>query len=102
VKKLSNQTILTVAAAVVLLSLATFATAQNKITKRVQLSAKSGSAVFKDTPPVDDLTRVYVVRAAKNQRLKVGITFTGRGDADFSLKRPDDGDVAEENIINSK
>ncbi len=87
----------------IVLSAAAFnVTAQTVITKRIKLKARSGSTTVKGTLPAGDLTRVYVLRAAKNQRLKLRVTFTGRGDADFSLKRPDGKDVDEENIINSK
>jgi len=90
-------------AALIILSAAAFtAAAQTKITRRVTLKAGSGSTMIKGTLPIRDMTHVYVLRLSKNQRLNVSINFTGRGDADFSLKRPDGKDVDEENIINSK
>ena len=87
--------------AVVLLSAAHSASAQTEVTRRVRLTAPGNSAILKGTLPKGDVTHVYLLRAAKNQRLKVSIAFTGRGDAEFSLKRPDGKNVDEENIINS-
>ncbi|MDQ2747053.1 MAG: hypothetical protein M3T96_07330 [Acidobacteriota bacterium] len=79
------------------------ASAQKVIASRVKLSANVGANEVEGTLPKGDLTRVYVLRAAKNQRLKVSVSFTGHhGEADFSLKRPDGADVDEANIINDQ
>ncbi len=97
-KKIYNRTLIAIALIVVL---SAAASARRTITKRVRLTAGSSAATLKGTLPVGDMTHVYVLRAAKNRRLKVNLTFTGRGDADFSLKRPDGKNVDEASIINS-
>lgn len=72
--------------------------AQTEVVKRVRLTTAK-SAILTGTLPKGDMTHVYLLRAAKDQGLKVDISFTGRGDAEFSLKRPDGENIDENNII---
>jgi len=96
-----NQAFYTIALITILLLAANITSAQTEITKRVRFPAGINSTVVKGKLPKEDMTHVYVLRATKGQRIKLSMTFTGRGDAEFSFKLPNGENVDEDSIINT-
>jgi hypothetical protein len=91
-----------IALTVVLLLLAGVSSAQTEITRTVRFPAGRNSTAVNGRLPKGDVTHVYILRASKGQRIKLSISFTGRGEADFSFKLPNGGNVDEDNIINTE
>ena len=76
------------------------ANAQRETVKRVRFNG--GRAIINNALPAKgDPVHVYVFRGVKGQRFKIEITATGRGDANFSFKRPNGENLDEESIINT-
>lgn len=91
-----------IALTVVLLLAAGVSSAQTEIAKTVRFPAGRSSTAIKGQLPKGDVTHVYTLRAAKGQRIQLSITFTGRGEADFSFKLPNGENVDEDSIINTE
>ncbi|HEX8367760.1 MAG TPA: hypothetical protein VF604_04265 [Pyrinomonadaceae bacterium] len=91
-----------IALTVVLLLLAGVSSAQTEVTKTVRFPTGRNSTAIKGQLPKGDVTHVYILRATKGQRVQLSITFTGRGEADFSFKLPNGENVDEDSIINTE
>ncbi|HEX8246709.1 MAG TPA: hypothetical protein VF599_00875 [Pyrinomonadaceae bacterium] len=97
-----NRAFYVIALTVVLLLAARVSSAQTEITKTIRFPAGRNSTILSGKLPKSDMTHVYILRAAKGQRIKLGITFTGSGDAEFSFKLPNGKNVDEDSIINTE
>jgi hypothetical protein len=100
--KIYRQMFSAIALTVVLMLAASVSSAQTEIAKTVRFPAGRNSTAIKGQLPKGDVTHVYTLRAAKGQRIQLSITFTGRGEADFSFKLPNGGNVDEDSIINTE
>lgn len=97
-----NQLFYAIALTAILLLTVGVSSAQTEITKTVRFPAGRNSTAITGKLPKGDMTHVYILRASKGQRIKLGITFTGNGEADFSFKLPNGKNVDEDSIINTE